>query len=174
MSREELLATLGEISFQQIWPEPSWGDIGSTESKIWVNSNGFGYYADDEPTRVFHINLSGFGKWPEVMKQIKTEHFDRKIIIGSPIEKLWFELGDVDFISNLHDFLDQSYEDKTDFYCAETFEEPVFFNTLKELIQWKDDREADVRWMELDEVNLKQWVERLQEYNLEEWIEEIE
>ncbi len=174
MTKDNMLAILNGISFRQIWPESSWDDIGFTEGKIWVNSNGFGYYTEDEPTRVFHINLSGFGKWPEVMKQIRTGNLDSEIFTGSPIEALWLELGDVEFISAFLDFLVRSFENKTDFYCAETFDGPVFFNALEELIRWEDDREVDTRWLELDENVLKQWVERLQETNLEDWIEEIE
>ena len=48
MTREEMLKELHSLDCRIFWPK-KWDDIGFTESQIWVNSKGYGYFYSDEP-----------------------------------------------------------------------------------------------------------------------------
>lgn len=48
MTREEMLVDFGKLRFCVLWPG-NWEDIGFTERPIWISSEGYGYYFDDEP-----------------------------------------------------------------------------------------------------------------------------
>ena len=72
MDRKEMLEYLNQISFNVLWPHDSWKDLGFTESPIWINNKGYGYYACDEPNIFYQVSRIPDDQWKQI-KQKQAE-----------------------------------------------------------------------------------------------------
>lgn len=64
MTREEMLGKLKKLDFVYLWPgKISENLIGFTEHPIWLNKEGYGYFACDESSEIMAAESISNEKW---------------------------------------------------------------------------------------------------------------
>lgn len=177
MNRKEMLAELRALDFRILWPIiPDWDeDIGFTEREIYVNSQGYGYYACDEMNGRWQLAPVSEDAWTRITSKILTKELCFDDIVGTSLEELEWRIEDCKdnsevFSGMFAGLLKITKKPETTFFCGDVAEELEFFLTREELVQAMEKKEYDYRWDELTDEELIRWVERLHAGKLEwEW-----
>ena len=88
MIRGEMLQKLGTLLYIEIWPDDSWKDIGFTESRIWVNNKGYGYFMCDESNIYYAAKAMPEDKWLIIREKLGNGILTNADIEGTSLTKL--------------------------------------------------------------------------------------
>ncbi len=163
MKREEMLKRLKRIPFNVLWPEDSWEDLGFTESPVWIDNHGYGYYYCDEPNMYYKLRGISNDKWQTIRNKLNERTLLPRDLEGTALSKLYFchdEYFSCDQIVTLLN-LPEQLDDY--FYCADDFDDVLFFKTREEMAQAIEERHREYSefWEELSDELLDCWIERL-------------
>ena len=163
MTRTEILNKLTSLRYCVLWPG-AWNDIEFTERPIWINHEGYGYYATDEPCIFSTIN----GISPATIFGIKEKIADSELTLEDIKNTPLIDIFEIDkdnindYIAEISKLLD-SFEDCI--YCGADIDGWSFFGTEEELIQAFSKDSTDyyfgVKWIDMDDTLLHTWHERL-------------
>ncbi len=168
MMREEMLQKLGTLLYTEIWPDDSWEDIGFTESRIWVNSKGYGYFMCDENNIYYEAKVMPEDKWFMIREKLGNGILTNADIEGTSLTKLYFcqDKSDAELYEVLRGLLTLP-EHLSIYYCAEKDGEILFFPSAKEFWHSFERDWCDVKWEELDDTLLSTWISRLFDSDLD-------
>lgn len=164
MNREEMLAAFGKLRFCVLWPG-NWEDIGFTERPIWINSEGYGYYFDDEPCLFTLIENVA----PETVSLIKQKAATGNLSVEDVLSTPFSELNTWDdeeyWEWHLGDFVNLPESSSGIVFCGDGDGGWFFFSTEEELITAFEKDSSDYnfgeKWADLDDALLEQWYMRI-------------
>ena len=167
MTREEMLKELHSLDCRIFWPK-KWDYIVFTESQIWVNSKGYGYFYCDEPNYVYKAESIPDEKWKKIRTAVKNGALTPEDIAGTSLASMCFFEDEEPFSEELINQLLTLPEKLGDFYyCADALDVPCFFSTERELLDYLNRDWCDIYWDDLDDETLALWITRLHEGDLE-------
>lgn len=159
-----MLLLLKHIHFNVLWPEHSWEDIGFSESPIWIDGLGYGYYSCDQPNIYYKAARIPNGKWKQIRQKLADRTLMPEDLADTSLSKMYFcentEEFSCDYILSLL-ALPEIMEDY--YYCADGYGEARFFRTKEDMaIAIRNEcGNHETLWKELPDERLKIWVERL-------------
>lgn len=164
MTREKMLEKLHRLRYCVLWPG-NWEDIGFTERPIWINSDGYGYYSDDEPCRFLELQNLTDDFVKQVSERLSSGKFTLEDIKGSPLDAPSLEpyIDDEEWLASfLNEYTKSNLHNEKRVFCGEDFEGWSFFKTEEDLIQaFAKDYDYGAFWDEMDEDKLSKWYTRL-------------
>ena len=136
MTRTDLLEKLHSIDCSFFLPG-NWDDVGYTEQQMWVNSKGYGCYTCDHPNIVYKAKSIPFEKWKEIRSAVKNGILTEEKIAGTSLAEIcFFEEDNVfseEWLKHLLDLPEQLGEY---YYCADSLNGPMFFNTEEQFLDY--------------------------------------
>lgn len=168
MDRKEMLDYLNQISFNVLWPHDSWKDLGFTESPIWINNKGYGYYSCDEPNVFYKVSRIPNDQWKHIKQKQAEGSLSKDDFKDTSFENTYFFewLDEPDSCERFSSLLKMPDTLEDDFYCAEVYYDEVgFFSTIEEMAAALNDVRDyyGEKWEELSDEMLSVWVERIRE-----------
>ena len=170
MTRGSMLNILSQVSFNVLWPDDSWEDLDFTESPIWINNKGYGYYACDEPNVYYRVSRIPDDKWKQIRQKLTEGTLSSDDLKGTSLANTYFSewLDEPGACERFSSLLELPERLENDFYCAEIYADEVgAFLTAEKLavaLSEVHDNYA-VRWEELSDDMLSVWVKRIKEGN---------
>ena len=135
MTRESMLNILSQVSFNVLWPDDSWEDLDFTESPIWINNKGYGYYACDEPNVYYRVSRIPDDKWKQIRQKLTEGTLSSDDLKGTSLANTYFSewLDEPGACERFSSLLELPERLENDFYCAEIYADEVgaFLTTEK-------------------------------------------
>lgn len=163
MTRIEMIYKLGQINYNVIWPEADWNDLGFTETPIWINGIGYGYFMSDEPNIFYKAIRIPDEKWKDIRIKLSKEILSFEDVQGTSLSKMCFcESEEYFSCHRLKNLLNLPAKMDEYYYCGETVDgDPLFFSSEEDFLRFIERTEADVTWHELDDDSLLIWCKRI-------------
>ena len=164
MTRTEMIRKLGTIPFNVLNPDCSWKDLGFTESPIWIDGLGYGYYYCDEPNIYYKGARIPDEIWKDIRKKLESKTLMPQDLYGTSLSKMYF-CEDEEFFScdRMLSLLDLPVIMGEFYYCVDGDEDMLFFKTKEEMVgEIQNAHYAhDTLWKELPDDLLACWIKRL-------------
>ncbi len=162
-TRKEILQKLSSIQYTELWPGDDWDDIGFTESRIWVNGEGYGYFMCDESNIYYQAKAPSHEMWHIIREKIRNKTLTAADIEGTSLKELYFlsDLDGDDLCETLQSFLKLPEQIGNYYFCAERDDKAVFFASADQFWACFARDWCDVQWTELSDELLAIWVNRL-------------
>ncbi len=167
LSRDEMISRLSKIDYTEIWPDDDWKDIGYTELQIWINGNGYGYFGHDDQANCYKLTRIPDQKWSIIRKKLSNNSLCIDDVKDTSLTKFYIiEEYDPNDQNDLNEVLRELLmlpETLGEFfYCAEFFGEYHFFNTENEIYESIKRDDCDIKWTDLNDDILAEWIKRLE------------
>lgn len=166
MTRKEMLEYLDQVSFNVLWPDDSWDDLGFTESPIWIDNKGYGYYSCDEPNLYYKASCIPNDKWKQIRQKLAEGSLSLDDVKGTSLANMYFFewLDEPGFCERFSSLLELPETLANDFYLAEVCADEVgTFATVEEMAAAIHEVHDNYfkKWKELSDDMLGVWVERI-------------
>lgn len=162
-TREKMLQKLSGILYTELWPEDNWDDIGFTESRIWVNGKGYGYFMCDENNIYYQAKAPSHEVLHVIREKIQDKTLTSADIEGTSLKELYFlcDLDGIDLCEALNSFVRLCDQIGNNYYCAEKDGKAMFFGSSDQFWAFFARDWCDVQWTDLSDEQLAIWVDRL-------------
>ncbi len=167
MTRSEMLAKLKSLPFNVLEPDPDWEDIGFTESVIWIDGSGYGYYYCDQGNTYYKATRISDEKWKKIREKLSAGTLLWEDIKDTTLSQMcYFEdlEEDGEFTCDVMEKLLDLPEVMGDYYYSGVIHHEIcFFNTLEEMVTAvKEEHESDcIPWEDMSDDLLSCWIDRL-------------
>ena len=169
MDRNTIIEKLSRLRFC-IFEPGNWEDIGFTERQIWINSEGYGYIACDEPCHFVELKNITNDLLTSIKRRISNNDLSLEDIRGTTFEDMLYDEFDQDEFDYLKPSLlslPDNCNSNGSLFCGETIEGWLFFNTEEELVSYFEKKHTSYyygkKWKDMDDDLLSCWYERVLE-----------
>jgi len=122
MTRKDMLEICSQLPYRLMWPDDPRCPCGNSESPVWFNNKGVGYYCCDEPRFYFKLYRISDQKLHEIQEKIRAGHITYDDIDGTSLFEMAYyheEVDEEDLLTHLSDIVSLRSCTGDYFYCGD-------------------------------------------------------